>query len=129
MINKYFILIASVFILSLSGCSLFGGRPGGYVADALKPGMNKEEALSVLSRGATFIEEKSLHVRGSESWNQLLELKPLRETLRDSEERTGMKAQTCSEVSRMWGFMGYDVFYLFLSEEDVLLGYTQWHFN
>ena len=106
MINKHSVVILFAVALLTPRCSLFGGKPGLYVNKILKTGMTKEEALEALSEGASHLEEKALHLKGSDSWNELLKLKPIRESMEDAEKKTGKTIYACSEVSRMWGLMG-----------------------
>ena len=127
--NKIPFSVVVLSMLFVSGCSLLGGATGTSVAKKLNPGMTKEKVLVALAHGATGLNERINHTVGTDGWNELLELKPVAQSMKTSEDKTGKKIHTCSEISRSWGFMGYDIFYLYLSEKDILIGFTQQHIN
>jgi hypothetical protein len=122
----YIFLIVTLFC---SGCSLFGGKTGFDVADRLKPRMTKTDVFNTLSQGATGLWESSSLNLDTQNPEEIIKEKPVLIALKRSEKETGIKAYKCVEVSRTWGFMGFDVFYLFLSKEETLVGYTQHHIN
>lgn len=116
-------------MLQCAGCSLLGGKTGSTAAAKLKPGMTKDEVLQALSQGATSVKEKLYRSLNKQSWDNIIESKPVLIALRNAEEETGIKVHKYVEVSRTWGLAGLDIFHLFLSEDETLIGYTQKHIN
>jgi thiamine kinase-like enzyme len=116
-------------MLQFAGCTLLGGKTGSMVAIKLKTGMTKDEVFYVLRQGATSVEERSYRSLINQSWDNIIESKAVLTALRDAEEETGTKIHKYIEVSRTWGMAGFDIFHLFLSEDETLIGYNQQHIN
>ena len=110
-INKQSVVIFFAVALFITGCSLFGGKPGLYVNKNLKAGMTKIEALEALSEGASHLEEVALHLKGSDSWNELLKLKPVRESMKDTEKKTDkLKAHHQIDSAELRVYLSYFYF-------------------
>ena len=127
--RKKFKIISILLTLQFAGCSLLGGKTGYTAASRLKTGMTKDEVFQTLSQGATSVKEKSYRSLINQSWDNIIESKPVLTGLRDAEEETGMKVHKYIKVYRNWGMAGFDIFHLFLSEDETLIGYTQQHIN
>jgi hypothetical protein len=127
--RKKFKIISTLLILQCAGCSLFGGKTGSMVAVKLKTGMTKDEVVQLLRQGATSVKEKSYRSLTNQTWDSIIEAKPVLNALRNAEEETGMKIRKYIEVYRTWGMAGFDIFHLFLSEDETLIGYNQQHIN
>jgi hypothetical protein len=127
--RKEFKIISILLMLLCPGCSLLGGKTGSTVAAKLKPGMTKDEVFHTLRQGATSVKEKSYRSLISQTWDSIIEAKPVLSALRNAEEEKGMKVHKYIEVYRTWGMAGLDIFHLFLSEDETLIGYTQQHVN
>ena len=116
-------------MLQCAGCSLLSGKTGSMAATRLKPGMTKDEVFQILRQGATSVKERSYRSLINQSWDDIIESKPVFTALRNTEEETDSKVQKYVEVSRTWGMAGFDIFHLFLSEDETLIGYNQQHIN
>ena len=127
--REKFKIISILLMLLCVGCSLLGGKTGSMVATRLRLGMTKDEVFQALRQGATSVKEKSYRSLNDQTWDNIIESKPVLTALKEAEEETGIKVHKYIEVYRTWGMAGFDIFHLFLSADETLIGYNQQHIN
>ncbi len=134
---RYLRFTGLLIIISIiaTGCySLMGARAGLPIFHELEIGMTREEVEKKLADGGGFLEPTVL-VRDANG--DFVLLFPLKESnfvsMHSNIEAIGEvdrpKVVSIVDYSRMWGFMGYDVYSVFYDAEDRAVAFRIWHIN
>lgn len=106
--------------LALSGCVSGalsrGSRSGATAVERLRLGAPLAECLASLSLGGTISVEPVEAPASGDALDRL-------------EAESGVSATRLVNVSRHWGFLGYDVVQLFLDDRGHLVAWRVTHFN
>lgn len=126
-------LFAMIVLLSIAqtGClySALGVRHNFDVAEDLVPGLTREAALAAIADGGSISIEAELTRSERQTWADVFEADGILGELLLAQARQRREVDRVLQVYRVWGFMGFGEFHLFLDDRDTLVGYDLIHVN
>jgi hypothetical protein len=124
-------LLAGCF--GLSGGPISGRKTGFRVASQLKAGMSRAEAFARLAEGGALI-STSHFIRDEKGAFVLVDgrggdVAALHKYISAAPAQDAERVKHAYAVGRSWGFFGYDDFYLFFDDADILMLHRMLHVN